>query len=105
MASQNACNGPRAANCASIDALRSSTNWVNFKEKYETSTIREASAAVARRFPTKGRSLALSKRARESFEENILAANRGVFRRQRQDRTITSGPAGAQWCAASASDT
>src|SRR5439155_16660086 len=100
MASPNACNGSRAGSCASIDALRPFTNWVKFKDKYETSFTRETSAAFARRIPTKGRSSALSRRGHESSQENILAKIGGVFQRQRQDQrwaTTTAGLCGAQW--------
>lgn len=104
MASQSACNGSRAAGCASIDALRPHKNWVNFKDNYEISFIRETFAAFARRFPTEGRSPASSRRACASSQENILAAIGCVFRRKRrrQDTATTPNAAGAQWCAASA---
>src|SRR3977135_120544 len=64
--------GPRAAGCASSDAPRPITNWVNFKDKYETSFTWETFAAFARRIPTKERSPALSRRRREGLQENIL---------------------------------
>ena len=91
--------GPRAADCASIDALRPFSNWVNFKDKYEISITRETLAAFARRVPTKGRSSALSGRERESSQENILAAIGCVFRKW-QNRATAADACGAQWCAA-----
>src|SRR5258708_30432731 len=106
MASQNACNGSRARSCASIDALRPFINSVKFKDKYEISFTRETSAAFARRIPTKGRSSALSRRAHESSQENILATISGAFQRQSQERRTTKARLrGAQWRAAFASGT
>src|SRR5947209_559227 len=85
-ASQNACRllegisqSPRAAGCASIDALRPFSNSVNIEDQHEISSIRETIASFARRPPSKGRpKAALSRRASESSEENILAASRCI---------------------------
>ena len=92
--------GSRAAGCASIDALRPFFNWVKFKDIYETSFIRETRPAFARRIPSAGRSSALSRRERESSQENILAATGCIFRK-RTDKAETDG-GGAQWHAAPA---
>jgi hypothetical protein len=70
----------RAADCASIDALRPFNNWVNLEDNHELSLIRKTVAPIARRVPTKGRSpSALSKRRYESSQENILATDRCIF--------------------------
>ena len=92
-ASQNACRllegtsrGPRAAGCASIDALRPFSNSVNIEDQHEISFIRETIASFARRPPSKGRpKAALSRRASESSEENILAASRCIFWKRKRD--------------------
>jgi hypothetical protein len=105
-ASQNACRllegtsrGPRAAGCASIDALRPFSNSVNLEDQHEISFIRETIASFARRIPPKGRAkAALSRRASESSEENILAASCCIFwKRRRREKT---GLVHAQWCPA-----
>jgi hypothetical protein len=76
----------RAADRASIDALRPFNNWVNLKDNHELSFIRKTLAPSARRVPTKGRSpLALSKRGRESSQANILAAGRCIFWKRKSD--------------------
>jgi hypothetical protein len=91
-ASQNACRllegpfrGRRAAGCASIGALRSFNNSVNIEDQHEISFIRETLAPSARRVPKTGRSRswsALSGHARESSQEDVLAAG-GCFFWQR----------------------
>lgn len=103
MAWPSACNfkGSRAAGCASIDALRPFFNWVKFKEIYETSFIREIRPAFARRFPSAGRSSALSRREGESSQENILAATGCIFRKRTDKAETDAG--GPEWYAASAS--
>src|SRR6266446_1041667 len=50
--------GSRAADCASIDALRPFNNWVNLEDQYELLFTRETPASFARRVPTMGRSRA-----------------------------------------------
>ena len=85
VASRNAGNlfgiflGRRVAGCASIDALRPPNHSINIKDQHEISSIRETLAPFARRLPPKGRPFALSKRAGESSEKNILAKSRGIF--------------------------
>ena len=105
MASPNAGNllewtlrGRRAAGCASSDALRPLHHWVKKEDQYELSFIRETLAPFARRVPTKGRSPAFPRNARESAQENILAASRGVFWKRK--RRAEASHRGAQWCAA-----
>src|SRR5437868_3894411 len=86
-ASRNACNllegtfrGRRVAGCAPIGALRPFNNSVNLEDQNEISFIRETFAPFARRSPKKGRSkAALSRRAPEAPQENILAAVGGIF--------------------------
>src|SRR5437879_6302433 len=103
-ASQNACKllertlpGLRAVDCASIDALRPFNNWINLEDQYELLFTRETPAPFARRAPTMGRSPALPRSARETSQENILAASRRVFwKRQRQRRKKASDRV-AQW--------
>lgn len=103
MAWPSACNfkGSRAADCASIDALRPFFNWVKFKDIYETSFIRERRPAFARRIPPARRSSALSRRGRESSQENILAATGCIFRKRTKKAEADAG--GAQRHAAIAS--
>jgi hypothetical protein len=106
MASQNAGNllewtfqGRRAADCASSDALRSLHHWVNKEDQYELSFIRETLAPAARRVSTQRRwSRALSRSARKSAQENILAADRSFFWKRK--RRAEKGRRSAQWCAA-----
>ena len=104
-ASQSACKlfewtlgDSRAADCASIDALRPFNNWVNLEDQYELLFTRETPASFARRVPTMGRSRALPRNARASSQENILAARRGIFwKRQRRKK---AGDRVGQWHAA-----
>ena len=92
--------GRRAAGCASVDALRPFNNSVNIEDKHEISFIRETLAPFARRVPTEGRSPALSTRAGESTQENILAESRGIFWQRRKRKE--TGARIAQWFAAAA---
>ncbi len=91
VASQNACRllegpfrGRRAAGCASIGALRPFNNSVNLEDQHEISFTRETFAAFARRVPKTGRSRSWSAsgRARESSQEDVLAAVGRLFWRQ-----------------------
>src|SRR4030095_5426941 len=84
-ASQSACKlfewtlgDSRAADCASIDALRPFNNWVKLRNQHELLFIWEAVAPFARRSPPQGQSRTLSRSARESetSEKDILAARR-----------------------------
>jgi hypothetical protein len=90
--------GRRAAGCASVDALRPFNNSVNIEDKHEISFIRETLAPFARRVPTEGRSPALSTRASESAQENILAESRGIFRQRRKWKEACASV--AQWLTA-----
>jgi len=100
---QSACKLPertlqssRAADRASIDALRPFNNWVNLEDNHELSFIRKTPAPFARRAPTKGRSpFAPSKRGRESSQENILAAGCCIFWKRKSDEEI--GDRLTQW--------
>jgi hypothetical protein len=75
--------GSRAADCASIDALRPNYNWVELEDKHDISLIGEKWPAIARRLPQKGRqSPAPPERAIEGAgEEIVLAENRGALYR------------------------
>ena len=75
--------GPRARDCASIDALRPNYNWVKSEDQYDISIIGEKWPAFARRLPQKGRqSPAPPERAIEGAgEEIVLAENHGAFHR------------------------
>ena len=93
--------GLPAADGVSFDALRPNKNWVNLKDQYEISFIRETSAAFARRLlPTKGRwSLALSAGDPQSASKKIvLAKNHSAFHQRKNEgfRRRT------EWCAAGA---
>jgi hypothetical protein len=91
--------GRRAADRASSDALRPLYHWVKIEDQYELSFIRETLAPAARRVSTQGRwPRALSRSARKSAQENILAANRGVFWKRK--KRAEAGHGGAQWGAA-----
>ncbi len=92
--------GLPAADGVSFDALRPNENWVNLKDQYEISSIREKLAAFARRVPTKGRwSLALSAGDPESArEKNVLAKNHSAFH-QRKNQAFRRR---TEWCVAAA---
>src|SRR5260370_2791819 len=92
-ASQTACklfewtlSDSRAADCASIDALRLFNHWVNLKDQHELLFIRETPPPFARSLPTQEQCTpAPSTARRESPEKNVLAAGRSIFwKRQRQ---------------------
>ena len=89
---------PAADRASCFDALRPNENWINLKNQYEISFIREKSAACARRFPTKGRwSVALSAGDPESASEKIvLAKNHSAFH-QRKNKAFRHR---TEWCAA-----
>jgi hypothetical protein len=84
--------GSRAADRASIDALRPNYNWVELEDKHDISIIGEKWPAFARRLPQKGRpSPAPSERAIEGAgEEIVLAENHGALYRW---KTGTNGEA------------
>jgi len=92
-ASQSACklfewtlSGSRAADCASLDALRPFNHWVNLKDQHELLFIRETSPPFAGWIPTQEQwAPAPSTGRSESSEENLLAAGCSIFwKRQRQ---------------------
>ena len=89
-ASQSACKlfewtlgDSRAADCASIDALRPFNNWVKLKDQHELLFIWETLAPFARRGPPQGQPRTLSRSAGESetSKNDILAAGGRIFRR------------------------
>ncbi|HWM23219.1 MAG TPA: hypothetical protein VNP98_00215 [Chthoniobacterales bacterium] len=85
--------GSRAADRASIDALRPNYNWVELEDQHDISIIGEKWPAFARRLPQKGRqSPALSGQSGPAAgAENVLADSNGVVHRWK-----TGGaPAGA----------
>src|SRR6266487_7193701 len=99
-ASQSACklfawtqSGSRAADGASIDALRSFDNWFNLKDQHELLFIWETLAPSAQRFPTQGqRPLAPSARRSQSSKADILAAGNGIFwKRQKCNENSNGG--------------
>jgi len=104
-ASQSACklfewtlSDSRAADCASIDALRPFNQWVNLKDQHELLFIRETPPPFARWVPTQEQwALAPSAGRSESSEESILAAGRSVFCKRQRQKT---GNNSAQRCAA-----
>jgi hypothetical protein len=84
-ASQSACKlfkrtDSRAADGASIDALRPFKNWVKLKDHYELLFIRETPAPFTRRVPPQGpRTLSGSAGRSESSKKDVLAAARRFF--------------------------
>ena len=90
-ASQSACKlfewtlgDSRAADRASIDALRPFNNWVKLKNQHELLFIWETLPPFARRGPPQGLRPALAGSAGESetSKKDILAAGGGIFRRR-----------------------
>ena len=86
--SQSACklfewtlSNSRAADCASIDALRPFNNWFKLKDQHELLFIRETLAPSARRSPTQGQPRTLSGSAgrSENAKKDILAAGCRIF--------------------------
>jgi hypothetical protein len=70
----------RAADRASLDALRPWNNLVNIEDQHELAFIRETPAPRARPVSTKGRARAFSRATRTGSEaENILATHRRIF--------------------------
>ena len=106
-ASQIVCNlwtsrGSRAADRASLDALRPLNNWVNTEDHHELLSTGETPAPWARSVSTKGRSRAFSRATAVGSEaKNILATNRRIFWKRRR-HTKTSGTIIAQRSAATA---
>jgi hypothetical protein len=88
----------RAADRASIDALRPHNNWVNLKDQHELLFIRETPAPFARRISTQRQwPLTLSTRSKGS-KENILAASGCIFWKRQCRKETSNG--GAEWCTA-----
>src|SRR5438876_1533340 len=86
--------GSRAADRASLGALRPFNNWVNTEDQHELLSTRETPASWARSVSTKGRARAFSRATRAGSEaENILATNRRIFwkwrRHTKTSHTIT----------------
>ena len=70
----------RAADGASLDALRRFNNWTKSKDQHELLFKWETLASFARRFPTPWqRPRASSARRSEGAKKDILAANCGIF--------------------------
>jgi hypothetical protein len=85
-ASQSACklfdrtlDDWRAADGASIDALRPFYNWMQPKDQHELLFNREALASFARRFPTQGQWAYTSAGRSQNAKKDILAADRRIF--------------------------
>src|SRR5262249_8491985 len=77
----------RAADGASIDALRPFNNWMQPKDQHELLFNRETLASFARRFSTQGQWAHASSAGRnENAKKDILAADRRIFW-QRHDET------------------
>ena len=81
--------GSRAADRASLDALRPINNWVNTEDHHELLSTGETPAPWARSASTKGRSRAFSRTTPVSSKaKNILATNRRIFwKRRRHPKT------------------
>jgi len=79
-----ALRGSRAADGASIDALRPNYNSVNTEDLYGISIIREIAAPTRRRrFPTEGRRSSLpaeNNNPQSAGSEIALGQNHGIFR-------------------------
>lgn len=111
-ASQSACKlfewtlgDSRAADCASIDALRPFNNWVKLKDQHELLFIWETLTPFARRGAPQGQPRTLSGSAGESetSKKDILAAAGRIFRRRHRHKESRNGR--AQRCAAFAAAT
>jgi hypothetical protein len=107
-ASQSACklfewtlDDWRAADGASLDALRQFNNWMKPKDKHELLFKWETLAPFTRRLQTQGqRAPAPAKGRSEDAKKDILAANRRFFWKWHNE-----GSGGAQWRAAFATGT
>ena len=105
LASQSACklfewtlSDSRAADRASIDALRPFNHWVNLKDQHELLFIRQTSPPFARWIPTQEQwAPARSTGRSESSEKNVLAAGRRIFWKRQRQKTCNDS---AQRCAA-----
>ena len=99
VASQSACklfgwtlSDSRAADGASIDALRPFNNWFKRKDQHELLFIRETLAPSARRSPTQGqRPLALSAGRSENAKKDVLAAGCRIFWKRQRRKANSNG--------------
>jgi hypothetical protein len=112
VASQSACKlfewtlgDSRAADCASIDALRPFNNWVKLRNQHELLFIWETLPPFARRRSPQGQpgTLPWSAGESETSEKDILAASGRIFRRRHRRKENRNGH--SQWCAAFADAT
>ena len=101
-ASQSACKlfewilgDSRAADCASIDALRPFNNWIKLRNQHELLFIWETLAPSARRRAPQGQPRTLSGSAGESetSKNDILAAGGRIFRRRHRHKENCAGRA------------
>lgn len=101
-ASQSACKlfewtlgDSRAADCASIDALRPFNNWVKLRNQHELLFIWETLTPSARRGASQGQHRTLSDSGRESktAKEDILAAAGRLFWRRHGHKENRNGGA------------
>src|SRR6266480_7487014 len=101
-ASQSACKlfewtlgDSRAADRASIDALRPLNNWVKLRNQHELLFISETPTPFARRGAAQGQPGTLSDSARESetSKKDILAAAGRIFRRRHGHKENRNGRA------------
>jgi hypothetical protein len=102
VASQSACKlfewtlgDSRAADRASIDALRPLNNWVKLRNQHELLFIWETPTPFARRGAVQGQPGTLSDSARESetSKKDILAAAGRIFRRRHGHKENRNGRA------------
>ena len=93
-ASQSACKlfewilgDSRAADCASIDALRPFKNWIKLRNQHELLFIWEALTPFARRNAPQGqRTLSWSAGESENSKNDLLAAGGRIFRRRHRHK-------------------
>ena len=101
VASQSACRlfestlgDSRAADCASIDALRPFNNWVKLKNQHELLFIWEAFSPFAWRDAPQGQpTLSGSAGESETAKKDILAAGDRIFRRRHRHKENWNGRA------------
>jgi len=92
----------RAADGASLDALRQFNNWTKRKDQHELLFTWETLAPLARRLPTPGqRARASSARRTQGAKKDILAAGCRIFWKWHSE----GGNNHAQWCATFATGT
>jgi hypothetical protein len=92
----------RAADGASLDALRQFNNWTKHKDQHELLFNWETLASLARRLPTPGqRPRASSARRTEGAKKDVLAADCRIFWKWHNE----AGNNPAQWRATFATST